>query len=243
MEEDPPDRRAAPTADLAGHVPRNRFPLAVRVSRNEDLARLLRGALQVGECLLLAGDGDILGLEPTIDVDAELLLGEVADVADSRLHLIGATEILADGLGLRRGFDDDERAPACGCGLSAIPVVRVLAGGGPRLPGSSACGGPGGALAGGLLRSGLAGRRLPGWSFHLMDGGVFRTAVLIVPGALHQRTEVLQCDAAVDLAHGALDHMLELGSVQHSRAIQRQKVAPGLGRESSPLVRAKDAKC
>ena len=50
--------RGAPrfALDLLGDVPRDRLTFAIRVGRDEDLARVLRGALELGERLLLPGD-------------------------------------------------------------------------------------------------------------------------------------------------------------------------------------------
>jgi hypothetical protein len=87
----------------------------------------VRGRLQIRERLLLARDRDVLRLEPLVDVDAELLLGEVAKVADGGLHPIAAPEVLADGLGLGRRLDDDERRRAGRC-RQAVVLDRNLRG-------------------------------------------------------------------------------------------------------------------
>ena len=100
--------------DLVGDVPGDRLALAVGVGREIDLAGALGGLLQLRERLGLALDGDVLGLEPVLDVHAELPRGQVADVADRGLHVVAGAEILADRLGLGGRLDDDERTSAPG---------------------------------------------------------------------------------------------------------------------------------
>ena len=63
-------RRAALGPDLLGDVPGDRLSLAIRVGGDEDFARILRRALQIGDRLLLPGDRNELGLEALLDVDA-----------------------------------------------------------------------------------------------------------------------------------------------------------------------------
>ena len=71
---------------------------------------VLRRALQLGDRLFLAGNRHEVRREAVLDVDAELLLGQVHDVADRRANAIAAAEVLADRLRLGRRLDDDERA-------------------------------------------------------------------------------------------------------------------------------------
>ena len=98
--------------DLVGDVPGDRLALAVGVGREIDLAGALGRLLQLRERLGLALDGDVLGLEPALDVHAELAGGQIAKMADGGLHVVAGAEILADGLGLGRRLDDHQRASA-----------------------------------------------------------------------------------------------------------------------------------
>ncbi len=115
--------------------------------------RVLGRLLELGQGLRLALDGDVLGLEAVLDVDAELAGGQVAEVADGGLHVVAAAQVLADRLGLGGRLDDDERAsPRRGPGRAAWP------------PGQSATLAALAPAFGGAAASAL----LPG-----LDGGVF----------------------------------------------------------------------
>ena len=98
---------AALGLDLQRDMRSDRLPLAIGVGRDENLAGILRRGLQLGDGLFLPRNRNELGLET--DVDAELLFREVHDVTDRRPNAETAPEVLADGLRLRRRFDDDER--------------------------------------------------------------------------------------------------------------------------------------
>ena len=54
------------------------------------------------------GQDDVLGLEAGLDVDAELALGQVADVPHRRDDLEVAAEVFVDRLRLRRRLDDHQ---------------------------------------------------------------------------------------------------------------------------------------
>ena len=86
VEQHPVQRRLG--VELVGHVPGDRLPLPVRVGGQIDGARRLGGLLQVVEGLGLSFNSDVLGLEPVVDVHPELSGGEVAEVADRRLHVV-----------------------------------------------------------------------------------------------------------------------------------------------------------
>ena len=75
-------RRAALRLDLRRDVRRDRLAFAIRVGRDEDFARILRRALELRDRFFFSGDRHELGLEAVLDVDAELLLGQVHDVTD-----------------------------------------------------------------------------------------------------------------------------------------------------------------
>jgi hypothetical protein len=110
VEEDPTDLGARLALDLLGDVPTDRFTFTIRVGRDVDLIRVMRGFLDLGQRLFLAGDRNVLRSETLLDVDAELFFREVADVTDGRFHAVAAPEVLAQGLRLARGLHDDERA-------------------------------------------------------------------------------------------------------------------------------------
>ena len=82
--------------ELVGHVPGDRLALAIGVGGQVDGARRLGRLLELGQRLGLSLDGDVLGLEPVVDVHAELAGRQVAQVADRRLHVVAAAQVLAD---------------------------------------------------------------------------------------------------------------------------------------------------
>ena len=78
-------------------VPGDRLALAVRVGRENDglgASGLLADAL---EHLAAAPDRDILGFKVVLNIDAQLGLGQVADVAVGGLHLVRPAQELGDG--------------------------------------------------------------------------------------------------------------------------------------------------
>ena len=81
---------------------RDRLALAVRVGGHVDRGRLLSRALQLFEDRALALDDDVLRREVVVDVDAELTLGEILDVAHGGLDLVGPGQDLAECSGLCR---------------------------------------------------------------------------------------------------------------------------------------------
>ena len=94
------------------HVPPDGLAFAIRVGRDEDLARALRDLLEVAQHVFLAFDRHVLRLEAVIDVDAKLLRGQIADVADRGAHRVVAPQVLADVSRLGRRLDDHERGAA-----------------------------------------------------------------------------------------------------------------------------------
>ena len=89
-------------------MPRDGFALAVRVRREIDGVALLRGLLQLADQGLLAADGLIIGLEIVLDVDAQLALGQVAQMAHAGLDRVAPAEIFPDGFRLGRRLDDHQ---------------------------------------------------------------------------------------------------------------------------------------
>src|SRR5262249_37668004 len=84
------------------------LPLAVGVRREVDRVHALRRGAQLADDLLFARYDGVVRSEAVVDVDAELALRQVLDVPDRRLDRIVLTEVLADGLRLRRRFHDDQ---------------------------------------------------------------------------------------------------------------------------------------
>src|SRR5687767_8750973 len=64
---------------------------------------------------------------------------------------------------------------------------------------------------------------------------------IVESGALHHRTQIVERDAAVELQHRALDHVLELRGIERSGTGERQQMAPGFRGESPSLVRTQNA--
>ena len=243
-------RRATLRRDLRRHVPGDRLALAIRVGGDQHFLAVLRRALQLGDRLFLAGDRNEVGREAVLDVDAELLLGQIHDVADRGANAVAAAEVLADRLRLGRRLDDDERARAArgaGLGLVVRHVVDDV--------GATALGGR---LGRGFLLRGLLCRRarlgccLPRGLFGVgrafsLPCSVYRLvlvafALLAEPRPFHEGAEVVQRDAAVDLHECPLDNVLELGSVQRAGALQCQQVPPGFRGETPAFMRAQNSK-
>jgi hypothetical protein len=95
-------------AQLLDEVPADRFALAVRVGRDVDVGGVLRGVLELLDDFLPRTDGFVRLLEVVVDVDAELALRQIADMAHRRHDLVVAAEVFVDGLGLCRRFDHDQ---------------------------------------------------------------------------------------------------------------------------------------
>jgi len=64
--------------------------------------------LQFRDELLFPLDDFVVRPEAAFDVDSQVLLGQVLNVAQGSLDHILLAQILADGFRLRRRFDDDE---------------------------------------------------------------------------------------------------------------------------------------
>ena len=95
--------------ELVGDVPGDGLAFAIGVGGEDRWSdAVLAAFFKLGERLGLALDGDVLGLEVVLDVDAQLTGGEVAQVAHRGPHVVARAEILADGLGLRGRLDDHE---------------------------------------------------------------------------------------------------------------------------------------
>jgi hypothetical protein len=108
VEDHPPELLPRASAELVGEMPADRLALAVGVGGEEDRGRFLGRRLQLVEDLLAGLEDLVLGLEALLDVHAELLLREVADVAHRGLDRVVAAQVLVDRLRLRGRLDDDQ---------------------------------------------------------------------------------------------------------------------------------------
>ena len=76
-----------------------------------------------------------------------------------------------------------------------------------------------------------------------MNGRVVAARRLIlVPRSLHERSQIVQCDAPIDLRNGALDDVLEISGAESAAAIQCEEVTPRLWSETAALVWTEDSK-
>ena len=66
--------------------------------------------------------------------------------------------------------------------------------------------------------------------------------LILVTRAFHERTQIIQRDATVDLSERALDDMLQVSGTQRAASIQCQQMAPRLWREAAALVWTEDSK-
>jgi hypothetical protein len=107
VEGSPKDVRIDLGQELA-EVPGDGFALAVGVGRQDDALAVLGRLPEVRDDLLLFGDDFVGRHESRRDVDAKLLLRQVADVAHGGLDHVILAEIVVDRLRLGRRFDDDE---------------------------------------------------------------------------------------------------------------------------------------
>ena len=89
-------------------VPRDGFALAVRVRCKIHGVAALGGLFELADELLFSANGLIDGLEVVLDIDAQLALGQVAQMAHRGHDLIVAAQIFFDCSGLRRRLDDHQ---------------------------------------------------------------------------------------------------------------------------------------
>ena len=101
-------RLLALAAQLLREVPADGLALPVGVSGQVDRVGRLRGLLELVEHLLARGQRLVLDREAALDVDPQLLLGQVAHVSHRGLHGEAAPEVLVDGLRLCGRLDDDQ---------------------------------------------------------------------------------------------------------------------------------------
>lgn len=80
-------------------MPTDSFTFAIGVSGDVNLAGFLSDFLEITQHVLFAFDCDVFGLEAVVDVNAEFLGGEVADVSDGSADGVVGAQVLADGFG------------------------------------------------------------------------------------------------------------------------------------------------
>ena len=95
-------------AEMIGDMPCDRLAFAIGVAGEVDVVLALGGGLDLAEDLLFALDYDEIGREIVLDIDPELALGQVHDMADRGHDLVVATEVTLDGFRLCGRFNDYE---------------------------------------------------------------------------------------------------------------------------------------
>ncbi len=86
------------------------FAFAVRIGCEVDVVGLFGGGFELGDELLFAFDDFVMRFEAVLDVDIEVLLGKILDVAKRGFDDEIATEIFVDRFRLGGRFDDYERS-------------------------------------------------------------------------------------------------------------------------------------
>ncbi|EXJ15395.1 hypothetical protein D779_1359 [Imhoffiella purpurea] len=103
-------------------MPGDGLALAVRVGREIERLGLLELLGDRLDVLLVAIDDLVLHGEAMIRIDRPLLRNQVADVPIGGDHLEVGSEVLLDGLGLGRRFDDDEVHSGFWLGLTCLSL-------------------------------------------------------------------------------------------------------------------------
>jgi hypothetical protein len=93
---------------LGGYVVGDGLSFPVGVRGQVDAVRVPGGPLQLGDDLFLAGNDAVFGGEVPVNVNAELLGGEVLHMAHGGLHRVLFPQDLVDGLRLCGRLDDDQ---------------------------------------------------------------------------------------------------------------------------------------
>ena len=101
-------RLAVRQVEQLAQVPGDGLALAVRVGGEIDAVGLVGGGAQLADDLVLALDGLVIGREIVVDVNAQRLFRQIAQVAHRGLDLVIAAQILGDGFGLGGGFDNQQ---------------------------------------------------------------------------------------------------------------------------------------
>src|SRR5882672_5867865 len=105
-------------------MPGYRFTFSIRIRREEHAISKLGRLLDLGQGLRLFLNSDVFRREVVVDVDAQLALGQVAEMPDGRLDGIAAPQILADRFRFCRGLHNDEYAALCRSGVGCFSIRR-----------------------------------------------------------------------------------------------------------------------
>ena len=97
-----------PRSNQLGDVPGNGLAFAVGVGRQEYPLGLFGGLAELLDNFLAPGENLVFGQKSTFDFDAQALFREVANMAFARFDLKIFPEILLNGFGFGRRFNDDE---------------------------------------------------------------------------------------------------------------------------------------
>jgi len=89
-------------------MPADGLSLTVRVGGKIDHVGLIRRLFQALDDVLLAPDGPVVGLKIVFKINADLALGQIAQVAHAGHDLVVRAQVLANGLGLGRGLHNDQ---------------------------------------------------------------------------------------------------------------------------------------
>ena len=88
-------------------MPGNSLSFAVGVGCEIDVVRLFRLVRKALDDVLLAFGIDVFWLEIVLDVHAQRMHGQIADMSRRSVHLVFSFQILRDGFRLGRRFYDD----------------------------------------------------------------------------------------------------------------------------------------
>ena len=108
VEHQPANLLLVAAAELLRQVPADGLAFAVGVGRDEDVVGSLRGVLQLLEHFLPAGDDLVRRLEAFLDVDAQLALRQITDMAHRGDDRVVLAEIFVDGLRLGGRLHHDQ---------------------------------------------------------------------------------------------------------------------------------------
>ena len=89
-------------------MPRNRFALAVGIGRQKNFRRVSRQFLQFLDHIFFLRRNHIVRSKIIFDVNAHLLLRQIADVTNRRAHTIAGAEKFADGFRFGGRFDNHQ---------------------------------------------------------------------------------------------------------------------------------------
>ncbi len=90
------------------HVPGDRFALAIRVGREDQLVGALQCLRNVVESAGRLGVDLPDHLKVGLRIDRSVLRRKIADMAERGQNLVGASQIFVDRLGFRRRLDNDD---------------------------------------------------------------------------------------------------------------------------------------